>query len=935
MSVIVALLYVVCCVPLVVNIFKILKDRDVKSWKVSIGVAVGGPLILSCLLYSFSLYTELLWFKNLEFENVFWKILATKISFGLFFSLVAFLILYIMSQSNIKSAFKFLNNTSQADQADNQKTTNLNNCTKSIKRLKIIVFIVVCLISVCSGFVFAWLCWEKFLLFFNYHSGNIIDPIFEKDISFYLFQYPVYNLILSWLFFVLILGCLLMLAVYNSATSIIFHFDRNLSGNYDSISIRNGILALVFFATCYTLAKWLSIYDLMFSEEGAVFGVGYTDTHIRVPIYIIQMVVLVILSVFGCFVARARWRLKIYLWVTGSLGVIYIALAIFPSIFHYTVVRATEIEKEKPYLEHNIQFTRKAFKIDNVKEKFLSGDGQINLNVLGKNQDTINNVRLWDWHAFKSSLKQIQEIRSYYEFLDADVDRYVINGKYKEVMLSARELTIEQLPQKSKIWVNEHLSYTHGYGICLSLVNEFSSDGLPNLLIKDIPPVSSVPEININRPEIYYGEGTNNYVFVNTKSKEVDYPQGDNDVYVQYKGRGGVQLSSALKKLVFALKFNSIKVLTSHYLTNESRVMFYRQIQERVKHIAPFLKYDDDAYIVIADGKIYFVLDAFTTSSYYPYSQRYNDDSYGELNYIRNSVKVVIDTYNGNVAFYVFGTDDIIIRAWQAIFPDLFKPASEMPISIKKHIRYPEIMFRIQAKMYGIYHMTDPQRFFNKNDVWVKSKEVYYDTPIEMEPYFVIMRLPGEEKLEFVEILPFSPLDKNNLIAWMASRSDGEHYGELIVYKFPKNKFIIGPLQMEAKIDQDREMSGQLTLWKQKGSDVIRGNLLSIPINNSVLYIEPIFLQSNNSRLPQLTKVVVGYKEKVVWADDLKSALSKLFGSYLGQEVEVPLNITNKELAALAERYYRDYCILSGKGKLKEAGRALERLGEIIRQMQR
>jgi len=690
--------------------------------------------------------------------------------------------------------------------------------------------------------------------------------------------------------------------------------------------LRVGILFGLFVAY-----YWLAIYGLMFSERGVVFGASYTDIHAQLWAYRIIIVLSLVAAVVVPLIGRRSNKLA--LEVAGSWAACWLLVVIaFPALFQYIKVRPNELDREKPYIEYNIKFTRQAFGLDKIKDKAFPVKDTLTPAALQRNRATLDNIRLWDWRALKSSFKQIQEIRLYYEFLDVDIDRYNINGQYQEVMLAGREMMVDQLPKRSQTWVNQHLKYTHGYGICLNRVNEFSREGLPALLVKDIPPVTSIANLEISRPEIYFGEGTKNYVFVNTGTDEFDYPRGDGNVYCQYRGQGGVKLGSGLRRLAWAWKLGDFKALISQYLRPKSRVMFRRQIMDRLEEIAPFLRYDSDPYLVIDNGKLYFIVSAYTTSSYYPYAEWHKSG----INYIRDAVKVVVDTYNGWVNFYVVDNADIIIRTWRKVFPTLFKSIAEMPTGLRRHIRYGEDMFKIQAEMYGVYHMTDPEVFYNKEDMWVRAQEVYADKPQLVEPYFVMIEFPGERKVEFVQILPFTPRGKNNLIGWLASRSDGKNYGQLIAYKFPKDKYIAGPLQIEAKIDQHPEMSRYLTLWKSKGSDVIRGNLLIIPVADSLLYVEPIYLKADNSPLPQLRKVVVAYGEELIWANSFKEALRKIFQFKEGEE-EVSAGaikrVKKEDLLNSIQYYYGEYRRLMGEGKFSQAGRALEELGRLIKRL--
>jgi hypothetical protein len=536
------------------------------------------------------------------------------------------------------------------------------------------------------------------------------------------------------------------------------------------------------------------------------------------------------------------------------------------------LVEPNEVAREVPYIQYNIQFTRQAYGLENVDERDFGQVAPLTVETLNANRASLQNVRLWDYRPLSDTYRQIQAIRLYYGFHDLDIDRYRIDGDYRQVILAARELDQSQL--QSVTWVNQHLQFTHGYGVVMNPVNEITPEGLPHLWIKDLPPTISVP-LKIDRPEIYYGELTDNYVFVNTGIQEFDYPRGEENVYTSYQGAGGVPLDSYLKRLAFALRLGDANVLLSQYIDINSRLLFNRRIQDRVREVAPFLRYDDDPYLMILDGKLYWVQDAYTVSDHYPYSQPVS----GDINYIRNSVKVVIDAYEGSMTFYIADPTDPLVQTYSAIFPGLFTPQAAMPDGLRQHLRYPEGLFTIQATMYQTYHMRDVNVFYNKEDQWSLPHEVRGGQQQLIEPYYVIIRLPSGTQEEFMLIQPFTPANKDNLIAWMAARCDGENYGKLVVYRFPKQELIFGPLQIEARIDQDSEISPQLSLWSQRGSQVIRGNLLVIPLDQSLLYVEPLYLQAESGQIPELKRVILASGERVVMTETLNEGLVKLFGA--------------------------------------------------------
>ena len=572
------------------------------------------------------------------------------------------------------------------------------------------------------------------------------------------------------------------------------------------------------------------------------------------------------------------------------------------------------------------------------------------------NQNLFSNIRLWDWRALDAVYKQFQEIRLYYEFKDVDINRYTFGGNYREVMVSAREMELSNLPLQSQTFVNRRFKYTHGYGITLTTVNEFTPEGLPHLLIKDIPPKSQYPSLEVKQPQIYYGELTSSYAIVNTKEQEFDYPSGEENVYIRYPGNGGVVLTNIWRKFLFGWKFGGTKFFLSSYPTPQSRIMFHRQIQKRVKAIAPFLYFDKDPYIVLADGKLYWIIDGYTTSKYYPYSEpflsremiEYRDNNrdnvlfseigyhLNKVNYIRNSVKVVVDAFNGSVNFYIFDADDAIIQVWAKAFPHLFKPKSEMPKALFAHVRYPIDMLLVQGLVYAKYHMSDPTVFYNQEDLWVRATEKYYSQVQPVEPYYIMWKAPDSDKLEYVLILPFTPKNRQVLIGWIAGMCDLENYGRFLAYKFPKEKWILGPQQVETKIDQDSFLSGQLTLWNQRGSNVIRGNVLAIPVEETLFYVEPIYLQAETAAYPELRLVVVMHGDNLSYAETFDKALQGLFKE---AEREVPLSekaITGSSSQALikkANNAFEDYLKFLGEKQFNKASQALGILQQTLQQL--
>jgi uncharacterized membrane protein (UPF0182 family) len=693
------------------------------------------------------------------------------------------------------------------------------------------------------------------------------DPLFQKDLGFYVFQLPLLTHIQSWIF-----SNLLLITI---VTSLLYALNQGIHLSPQGISlVRSTRMHLALLGALLFLTKsWgyqLDTYNLLFSQRGVVYGAVYADVNALLPVLKILVWVSflagLLLLISGI---RQGWTLPII--AIGSVVVIAIAGgSVYPELLHRLRVTPNEIVMETPYIQQNIQQTRFAYGLNKIEEKEFPAEENLTKESLVKNDLTIKNVRLWDHRPLLSTYKQLQQIRPYYDFVDVDNDRYTINGEYRQVMLSPRELSYRNLPGGAN-WINEHLTYTHGYGVTLGPVNRISREGLPEFMIKDIPPTSNT-NISIKRPEIYYGENANDYVFVRTKALEFDYPIGDKNEYSDYSGDGGVPVSSLLRKLLFGIHFKNLKILLSNDITTESRVMYYRNLQERVNRIAPFLSYDQDPYMVISEqGSLYWVVDGYTTTNRIPYSQPALRNG---GNYIRNSVKVVIDAFDGKATFFISDPDDPIVKSYAKIFPDLFKHVEEMPKDLRAHLRYPQDMFNLQAHMFATYHMQDPQIFYNKEDLWNIPRKGEKD----MEPYYTIMKLPQEKKEEFILMIPYTPAKRDNMAAWLAGRSDDPNYGKLIVYLFPKQKLIYGPRQIEARIDQDSSISQQLTLWSQRGSQVIRGSLLVIPIEQSLLYIEPLYLAAEAGQLPELRRVIVSYGNQLTMEENLETSLANIFG---------------------------------------------------------
>ncbi|KQC15807.1 MAG: UPF0182 family protein [Methanothrix sp.] len=791
---------------------------------------------------------------------------------------------------------------------------------------------VVVLLSIFFGLV-AQGGWERVLLALNAQPFGVPDPLFGMDVGFFVFTLPF-----VWaLWYAIFVAAVINLAIaagaylYLHADRMIFDpVDRDYAEIARSIPERAighigailGILALLF-----SIRYLLDRYELLYTGGGVVYGAGYADVHARLPFLYVFAAVAAISALLLFAVAAGKRSPRIPLAIAVLVVGAGAAGTIYPVVVQQYSVAPNELTMERPFIAHNIYYTRLAYALDEVEVKDFPVDYNLTGADIRINSDTVDNIRIWDWRPLLTTYKQLQEIRLYYEFLDADVDRYVIDEKRRQVMVSAREISTEKLPDQAKTWQNVHLFYTHGYGVAMSPVNTATEEGLPDYFVKNIPPESVVGEID--RPEIYYGEGRKDYVITNTNVLEFDYPLGDQNVYTTYAGTGGVLLDPVMK-LLMAYRQMSLKILLSKELTGDSRIMIHRNILDRAQSVAPFLAYDGDPYIVLADGRLFWIIDAYTISDRYPYSE-----PSGRFNYIRNPVKVVIDAYNGTVNYYVI-EDDPIIRAYEAIFPDLFCSIDSMSEELLAHIRYPVDLFSIQAGVYQNYHMTDPQIFYNKEDAWETPTEIYQERSQPMEPYYVIMKIPESETgEEFMLIQPFAPRTRNNMIGWMAAMCDQPKYGEILVYRFPKDQLVYGPMQIEARIDQSTEISEQLTLWDQMGSTVIRGNLLVIPIDNSLLYVEPIYLRADVGELPELRRVVVSYGNRLVMEESLEIALGEIFD--LAPEVQGRAtyvegdDLSTGDLVARAGSLYRSAQDQLRAGNWSGYGEDIDRLGEVIR----
>ncbi|WP_048086292.1 UPF0182 family membrane protein [Archaeoglobus veneficus] len=852
-------------------------------------------LIIVALLVSLSialhLYTELLWFESLNLDSVFMAMLYYKVVLFAVFFVVAFALLSLNRFALQKASYEF---------------------GEPLK----LPFWVDLSLALLVALLFSRL-WLQYVYFTNSVDFNLKDPIFGLDVSFYVFKLPFIQTVLSFSLSLLILAILISAAYYAFIFRWVKSFDELKDvfpqTGYVHISLLlSGIFILI--AAYFYFAR----FDLLTSPHGAVMGAGYTDVHVRLPAMgLIAALSLLFAGISVYFGFRRNIDAISALFIVLAV-VIVLSIVAVPAAVQKLKVEPNELVKEEEYIRYGIDFTRFAYGLD-VKKMYYSAENNLSVDTIERNRGTIDNIRIWDHRPLLSVYRQMQQIRTYYFINDVDVDRYYIDGRYTQLMITARELSTDLLSPRAQTWLNKHLIFTHGYGVVASPVNSITREGLPDLIVEDIPPKG---KIAIERPEIYYGELTTDYVIVKTKQKEFDYPLGEGNILTTYNGSGGVKLDSYFKKLMYSIKFGDVKFLLSDYITTESSLMYHRNIIDRVSTIAPFLVYDKDPYIAVIDGKQYWIIDSYTTLDKFPYSAKYPT-----FNYVRNPVKVFVDTYNGTLKFYVI-QEEPVIKVLMKAFPDLFISADKMSEEERAHIRYPVDLFEVQAHIYATFHMDDAKTFYNREDVWVIPQEILEDERIEMEPYYVILTLPESSEPEFLLMLPFTPKGRDNIIAWLAARCD-EEYGELRLYEFPKGQLIYGPMQIEAKIDQDPDISKLFTLWGQVGSKVIRGNLLVIPIENSILYIEPIYLRAVNAQIPELRGVIVVYKDMLAMRPTLDEALIAVFGE---EEVkpEVIEDESVQDLARLSIDLYNLAMEEAKAGNWSGFGEAIERLGDVL-----
>ena len=893
-----------------------------RSWRLPlVGVFFLLAIVLPALV---TFYTDWLWFGEMGYQEVFATTLAAQGTLGSMAMAIAFGMLFV----NFRLAMRMVS-PRQMVVATREGPLAI---TIDRRRIQPVGTAVVAGLAVLFG-LFSSGQWQEWLLFRHAQPFGDVDPILGYDASFYVFRLPFLDLLRGYLVALVAVSAVVAGAIYTVAGAIEIDLGRGIRipgpARRHLATLAAALLLLLAFGA------YLDVPRMLTAPGGIVHGVANVDAAVRIP----ALRALMVAALVGTALALYQTATRAWWPIITAVALYGVVAAAGSAAMQRFVIAPNEQVRETPFIEHNIRATRKAFALDQVEERELSGDALLTRADIDQNAATLGNVRLWDHQPLLQTFSQIQEIRTYYDFVSVHNDRYMIDGQYRQIMLSARELDSNTLPNRN--WINEHLTFTHGYGVALGPVNQVTPEGLPVLFIKDLPPQSSV-DLKIEEPSIYYGQRSNDHVFVKTNAREFHYPKGEDNVYNSYEGTGGVPVSSFLRRLLFSIRFRSLKVLLSEDITNESRVMFHRSLPARITRIAPFLKYDPDPYLLISSGRLFWLQDAYTTTGRYPYST----PAVAGINYIRNSVKATLDAYHGTVAFYLIDETDPIALTLQRAFPTLFRPLTDMPEDMRTRLRYPEGIFALQAGMYATYHMTNPAVFYNKEDMWEIPTSGAETQSELMQPYYAMMRLPGEQQPEFIQMLPFTPARKDNLASWMVARSDGDQYGRLRVFQFPKQKVVFGPRQIVARINQDQAISPQITLWNQQGSEVLQGTLLVIPIEESLLYIRPLYLRSAGGRIPELKRVIVAHQNQIVMEETLDQALNRLFpsggrpaapsqpASIEARDTEAVVTPRPEASASLRARDHYQRAIQAQRdGNWTLYGEELKRLGEVIDQM--
>ena len=881
------------------------------------------------------------WFNEVGYTSVYLKQVFAKLIVGIPFFIVfsVFIFLYLMGIK--KSYYSHMNIVTDKEHE---------------KPMNRIVLLISLLLGSGYSFSISSKFWIEILKFLNSTRFGVDDPLFKRDIGFYVFKLPlineIFNSLTGFLVFLLVITAVFyFIMISMNPDSEGRKFDKKIEMDIRrfrnieptpkkilSLAINQIIVIGIVFFIIVALRSYLAAFNLLYSPRGVAYGASYTDVNVTLWVFRIQMVLSIISAVLIVY-AYKKNKLKIALVGPILIMALTIVSSGVETAVQNFIVSPNELAKEKKYIDYNIDYTKKAYALDGIVEKNFAAEQKITAQDILGNEETIKNISINDIRPTKEVYKQIQGIRTYYRFNDIDVDRYLIDGAITQVFIGARELDKENL--QSRTWLNEHLKYTHGYGIVMSPVNEITSSGQPKLIVKNIPPVSSAEGIQVKRPEVYFGEMANGYVVVNTTEKEFDYPKGETNAVTEYDGKAGVKLSF-LNRLVYSINQGSLKFFVSGGIDSDSKIILNRNIMGRVKKIAPFLDFEQDAYVVLSDsGKLYWIIDGYTYTDQYPYSEPF--DRTGR-NYMRNSFKVVIDAYDGTTDFYLVDEKDPMINTYSKIFKGLFKPMDSMPEDIRRHIRYPQKYFNIQAQMYQDYHMNNTEVFYNKEDRWQIAREVFenQNEPIQMEPSYITFKLPEEEKAEFLLTVPYTPKQKQNMVSFMVARNDGDKYGQMIIYRLPKNKNIIGPYQVESKIDNEPEISTRLTQWGTGGSKVVRGHLLTIPLENSVLYVEPLYIKSDSAdSIPEVKKIIVAYEDQVVMADSLQQGLDMIFGEGQNQIPDTPdgtdgelVSETTADIIAEAAGLYEEAQQALRDANWSLYGEKMEALGEAIKKLE-
>lgn len=917
-------------------------------------------VILVLLIGCAGFLTNWMWFDSLGYEKVFWTKFLSQLEIGVPVFLAAMLLVRIYLKSLKKHYFIEVESHEIPDE----------------KRLNKISWGMSVVFGLLVGLSAGASTWMDFRQFANATSFGLKDPLFHLDISFYVFKLAFLtkanNIVLGIVVGVVIITLLYYGILMTVRTPDVFErepeepegpetpeenaipftrksrskrssmrtLDLNNSNMSQLLHIASGKLTLlgIIFYLMVAMDFLMRQFDLLHVHTGAVYGAGFTDVNVKLWVYRLIMVLSIVGAVTLCHHMHRKEPKKLV-----RIPIAIVAVGLLGGVVSFAVqnllVSPDEINKESKYLERNISYTRHAYGLDNIKVEEFPAEQNLNRQAIRDNSQTITNIRINDYEPVQDFYNQTQSIRQYYDFNDVDIDRYNIDGEQTQTYLAAREINESKI---SSTWINRHLKYTHGYGAAVSRVDAVTASGQPDIIIKNIPPESEAKDIDITRPEIYFGELTNDYVIVNTDEQEFDYPNGNENSYSTYKGKAGIKLN-LLNRILFSVREGSMKLLVSSNVNSDSRIIINRNIKDRVEKLMPYLSYEKDPYMTVVNGKLYWIVDAYTTSSYYPYSEPYSGEV-GSTNYIRNSVKVVVDAYNGDTTFYVVDQDDPVARTYQKIYPTLFKDVKEMPEGIRKHIRYPNSLLKIQAGVYTKYHMDQVKVFYQDEDLWDIAHQIYGTEEKEMDPSYFIFELPDEKKAEFINMIPFTPKSKQNMTAIMMARNDGNRYGQLLVYKFPKNKTVYGPMQIEAQIDQNTEISKEFSLWNSSGSKYRRGDLFVIPINNSIMYVEPVYLEASNQAIPEMKRVIVAYGDKIAYESTLADALADLFGEDenggQSQSASASSGKNNsgksntKELIQKANEAYENAVNAQKSGNWKKYGDYLDELEKYLNQLE-